>query len=130
MKSDKIAELLTQFEAIARKEGEVEYWLARELQPLLGYERWENFTALLERAQSACETSGQALADHFREVTKMVPLGSGAVRPVEDVALTRYGAYLLAQNGDPRKEARRLRPELLRGTDAAPGADRSAPGGA
>ncbi len=105
MNSDTIANPLAEFEAIARNEGEVEFWFARELQPLLGYERWENFTTLLDRARTACERAGQAVDDHFREVTKMVPLGSGARRAVEDVALTRYAAYLLAQNGDPRKEA-------------------------
>jgi len=77
----------------------------REVQALFAYERWENFAALLERARTACEKAGQAVDDHSREVTKMVPFGSGAVRHVEDIALTRYGAYLLAQNGDPRKEA-------------------------
>ncbi len=105
MKRDQIAGLLAQFEAIARTEQDVEFWLARELQPLLEYERWENFTTLLDRARTACEKAGQAVDDHFREVTKVVHLGSGAKRAVEDVALTRYGAYLLAQNGDPRKEA-------------------------
>ena len=105
MKSDEIADLLAQFEAIARREHDVEFWLARELQPLFGYERWENFATLLERARVACAQAGQSVDDHFREVTKMVPLGSGALRPVDDVALTRYAAYLLAQNGDPRKEA-------------------------
>lgn len=105
MQSDKIATLLTQFEAIARTEQDIEFWFARELQPLLGYERWENFATLLERARTACENAGQPPADHFRGVTKMVTLGSGAERAIEDVALTRYACYLLAQNGDPRKEA-------------------------
>jgi len=105
MKNERIAELLADFEAIARHEGGIEYWLARELQPLLGYERWENFTVLLERARTACAAAGQPVPDHFRDLTKMVALGSKAARSIEDVALTRYGAYLLAQNGDPRKEA-------------------------
>jgi len=105
MKSDQIAALLAEFEAVARKEGGIEYWFARDLRTLFGYERWENFATLVERARTACEMAGQAVDDHFRDLTKMVRLGSGALRPVEDVALTRYGAYLLAQNGDPRKEA-------------------------
>jgi DNA-damage-inducible protein D len=105
MKSDKIAALLAQFESIVHQEQGIEFWFARELQPLLGYDRWENFSALLERAHTACAKAGQQVADHFRDLTKMVSLGSGAERAVEDVALTRYACYLLAQNGDPRKEA-------------------------
>lgn len=104
MQSDKITALFTQFEAIARVEQGIEFWFARELQPLLGYDRWENFAALLERARTACQKAGPAVPDHFREVTKMVVLGSGAERAIEDVALTRYAAYLIAQNGDPKKE--------------------------
>ena len=90
MKSDQIAALLAEFEAVARKEAGVEYWLARDLQALFEYERWENFAVLIERARMACAKAGQALDDHFRDLTKMVPLGSGALRPVLDVALTRY----------------------------------------
>jgi DNA-damage-inducible protein D len=81
----------------------VECWSARELQPILGYARWENFKVALERAQKACEGSGAAVLDHFRDVTKMVGLGSGSQRAVVDVALTRYACYLIAQNGDPGK---------------------------
>jgi DNA-damage-inducible protein D len=88
MKSDWIAELLARFEAIARRDHEVESWFARELQPLFGLERWENFATLLERARTACEKAGQAVDDPSRGVTKKVTLGSGAHRPVEDVALT------------------------------------------
>src|SRR5436190_9119302 len=105
MKKEQIAELLGRFESIARREQDVEFWLARDLQPLLGYERWENFTAVLDRARTACAGAGQAVTDHFRCVTKMVELGSGAQRSIEDVALTRYAAYLVAQNGDARKDA-------------------------
>ena len=105
MKKEQIATLLAEFEALARHEQGVEFWFARELQPQLNYDRWENFAAVLERARAACKGAGQPVADHFRDVTKMVTLGSGAQRPVEDVALTRYACYLLAQNGDPRKDA-------------------------
>jgi len=105
MKKEQIAKLLAEFEAIARKEQGVEFWFARDLQPLLGYDRWENFAAVLERAQTACAGAGQPVTDHFRDVTRMVALGSGAQRNVGDVALTRYACYLLAQNGDPRKDA-------------------------
>ncbi len=105
MKKDNIAALLVQFEALVRTEQGVEFWFARDLQPLLGYDRWENFAKLLDRAKTACAGAGQPVNDHFRDVTKMVRIGSGSERAVEDVALTRYACYLLAQNGDPRKEA-------------------------
>ncbi|MCD8010102.1 MAG: DNA damage-inducible protein D [Lachnospiraceae bacterium] len=83
---------------------DIEYWLARDLMILLGYERWENFEKAIGRAMESCETSDIAVTDHFREVTKMVQLGNGAKRYVKDYMLTRYACYLIAQNGDPRKE--------------------------
>ena len=82
----------------------IEFWYARELMPLLGYERWENFDKAVSRAMESCETSGIEVSDHFREVTKMVSLGSGAQRSIKDYMLTRYACYLIAQNGDPKKE--------------------------
>lgn len=84
-------------------ETDIEYWLARELMPLLGYERWENFEKAIKRSMESCETSGITVTDHFREVTKMVQLGSGSKRNVRDYMLTRYACYLIAQNGDPKK---------------------------
>jgi len=105
MRSDKIAALIAQFEALVRTEQGVEFWFARELQFLLGYSEWRNFLIAIDKAKESCRTSGQNEADHFREVTKMVTLGSGAERAVQDVAMDRYACYLLAQNGDPRKEA-------------------------
>ena len=83
---------------------DVEYWLARELMILLGYERWENFENAIRRAMDSCEASGISMSDHFREITKMVQLGSGARRSVKDYMLTRYACYLIAQNGDSKKE--------------------------
>ena len=82
----------------------IEFWYARDIMSLLGYERWENFDKAVSRAITSCETSGITVSDHFREVTKMVQLGSGSMRHVKDYMLTRYACYLIAQNGDPKKE--------------------------
>ena len=92
------------FDDIIHESDGVEFWYARELMPHLGYERWENFNNAIGRAMESCISSGTEVTDHFREVTKMIPLGKGAERPVKDYMLTRYACYLIAQNGDPKKE--------------------------
>lgn len=100
-----IQALTETFEGHAQQtESGVEYWLARDLQFLLGYTAWRNFTTVVTKAKTACEVSGQTISDHFVNVNKMVELGSGSQRQVEDIMLTRYACYLLAQNGDPRKQ--------------------------
>lgn len=80
-----------------------EFWTARDLAPLLDYQDWRNFMQVVDKARVACEQSGRLVADHFGDVTKMVPIGSGALRPVPDVHLSRYACYLIVQNGDPGK---------------------------
>ncbi|MBO1346672.1 MAG: DNA damage-inducible protein D [Hormoscilla sp. GUM202] len=105
MNFDTIQELTETFEDHAQQtENGVEYWRARDLQYLLGYTEWRNFTAVVTKAKTACEVSGHTVADHFVDVNKMVKLGSGSQRKVDDIMLTRYACYLIAQNGDPRKE--------------------------
>ena len=105
MKKDLVQTLTQSFEAHANQaDSGVEFWLARDVQHLLGYSEWRNFsTTAMSKARTACEVSGQRVSDHFVDVNKMVDLGSGSRREVEDVMLTRYACYLIAQNGDPRK---------------------------
>ena len=107
MKKEIVLKLHASFEELVQNDSETggEYWLARDLQSLLGYAKWENFVKVIEKAQTACQTAGVDPADHFLDVRKMVELGSGAVREIDDIALTRYACYLIAQNGDPTKDA-------------------------
>lgn len=109
MDLQKINEYKSRFDTIAKHieddNGDtMEVWYARELQNVLGYARWENFVVAINRAMESCKTQNISIDDHFREVTKMVVLGSNAERSVKDFMLTRYACYLIAQNGDPKKE--------------------------
>ena len=105
MKTELVQTLTTTFEAHAQQtEGGVEYWLARDIQQLLGYTQWRNFLNTVSKAKTACEVSGHKVSDHCADVSKMVDLGSGSQREVDDIMLTRYACYLVAQNGDPKKQ--------------------------
>ena len=101
METQQIIKLKSDFDKIVHNEDGVEYWLARELQTVLGYKTWENFYEAIIRAQTACKNSGKNIEDHFRETTKLTVIGRGGHRNVVDFALTRYACYLTAQNGDP-----------------------------
>ena len=103
MKSEEIKELFKQFESIVCEYNKVECWSARELYQLLGYSQWRNFLSIIEKAKAACKNAGENIAYHFADVSKMVVLGSGAQRELEDVHLSRYACYLVVQNGDPAK---------------------------
>ncbi|WP_166184828.1 DNA damage-inducible protein D [Providencia sp. M-8] len=105
MNKQEIAELKRNFDTNIHQLDDtgIDFCYARDLMSLLGYDRWENFSKVIDRAKSACENSGIDIFDHFRDVTKMVTIGSGAERSVADIMLTRYACYLAAQNADARK---------------------------
>ncbi len=100
MKKEFISELFKKFEDACYDYEGVECWSARELQNILGYSQWRNFKNVIEKAEKSCEQAGEDTKNHFAEFSKMVEIGSGAQKPVEDIALTRYACYLIAQNGD------------------------------
>jgi len=105
METGQIQTLTENFEGHAQQtDSGVEYWLARDLQQLLGYSKWENFQTVVAKAKTACEVSGHAVDNHFPDVRKMVKIGSRTDREIDDIMLTRYACYLIAQNGDPRKQ--------------------------
>ena len=106
MDKEVINRLHASFEEMVRREPNsgTEFWCARDLQMLLGYAKWENFSKVINKAITACENSGYDARDHFLGIRKMVELGSGAKRQIEDIALSRYACYLIAQNGDPSKD--------------------------
>ena len=103
MKKEDIQALFKSFEDAACMIDDTECWSARELQKLLGYSLWQNFTNVINKAKAACENVGQLVSDHFIDVNKMIIAGKGAQREVDDVMLTRYACYLVAQNGDSKK---------------------------
>lgn len=98
-----LIKLQNNLEIIKKAEKDFEYWTARELMPILGYKKWQTFLEAIKRAMDSCKNSGQRKEDHFTDAGKMVALGSGSQRKIDDFLLTRYACYLIAQNGDPRK---------------------------
>lgn len=106
MNRDEITRKTSELSTIAHttEDSKVEYWYARELMTYMGYDRWENFSKAITRAKQACDNSGVSVESHFRDTTRDVTLGSGATSSIADVKLTRYACYLIAQNGDPKKE--------------------------
>jgi DNA-damage-inducible protein D len=105
MKKELIAELFGQFESACYLYNGIECWSARELQTIFNYAEWRNFLKVIDKAKLACEAAGEAVPHHFVDINKMIDLAKGARREIEDVALTRYACYLIAQNGDPAKPA-------------------------
>ena len=99
-----IARLHEDFESYAHLEDGVEFWYARELQQLLGYDKWSNFEGVVAKAKTACEMAKQKVSDHFADVGKTIPMPKGASKEIVDIMLTRYACYLIAQSGDPRKD--------------------------
>ncbi|NVO12059.1 MAG: DNA damage-inducible protein D [Bacteroidales bacterium] len=104
MKSEEVKNLFSQFEAAASELEGIECWSARELQDLLGYSKWENFEKVVQKAKDACKNAGEEIDYHFPDIRKTIPMPKGAEKEIDDILLTRYACYLIAQNGDSRKE--------------------------
>jgi DNA-damage-inducible protein D len=104
MKSDLVKRLHKNFEDYVHKQDHVEFWFARDLQVLLGYAEWRNFLKVIEKAKESCKISNHTISDHFVDADKMVSLGSGSERKIEDILLTRYACDLIAHNRKNRKE--------------------------
>ena len=104
MEKETITKLTKTFEEYAYQQDGIEFWLARELQELLGYSDWRNFLNAVEKAKDSCKVTGETVINHFVDVTKTIPMPKGATKEVPDIMLTRYACYLTAQNGDPKKE--------------------------
>ena len=104
MEKNIIQKLNKTFEQAAYEQDGIEYWLARELQELLDYTQWRNFLNVIEKAKEACRNSGNQVFDHFADVSKTIPMPKNAVKEIDDIMLTRFACYLIAQNGDPKKE--------------------------
>ena len=104
MKSEEILHLFDQFENAASQIENVECWSARDLQSLLGYSKWENFEKVIQKAKDACKNAGEEVDYHFPDIRKTIPMPKGAEKEIDDILLTRYACYLIAQNGDSRKQ--------------------------
>src|ERR1043165_1903667 len=104
MKSAEIKRLFEKFEAASAEVEDIECWSAREMQTLLGYSKWENFEKVIQKAKDACTHAGEDVYNHFPDVRKVIEAGRGAQHEIDDILLTRYACYLVAQNGDSRKE--------------------------